>query len=121
MTGLLRALVWSTVIGLGAGTAARAAPLDDCSRPRGTAALAPCSQVVDDEKEKPATRAAARLLRARAELDLSDLERAETDIEAALAITPNNPFAYRLRARLRSLQGKETEARADFDKAVGLP
>jgi tetratricopeptide (TPR) repeat protein len=122
MTGLSRTLVWSTAIGLSlCATAARAAPLDDCSRARGTAALAPCSQVVDDEKEKPATRAAARLLRARAELDLSDLERAEADIEAARAVTPNNPFAYRLRARLRSLQGKETEARADFDRAVGLP
>jgi len=121
MTGLLRALVWSTVIGLCSGTALRAAPIDDCGKPRGAAALAPCSQVVDDEKERPATRALARLLRARAALDLADLERAEADIAAAVAVTPNNPFAYRLRGRLHSLQGKETEARADFTKAVELP
>ncbi len=121
MTGLLRALVWSSVIGLGAGTAAQAAPIDDCSKPRGAAALAPCSQVVDDEKERPAIRALARLLRARAEIELADLERAEADIAAAIAATPTNPFAYRLRAQLRIRQGKEEEARADFNKAIELP
>ena len=73
-------------------TVARTAPIDDCDKARGTAALSSCSQVVDNGKEKPATRAFARLLRARAELDMSDLDRAEADISAALALTPNATF-----------------------------
>jgi Tfp pilus assembly protein PilF len=124
MSASIRTVLWSAVVITMLGSclsAARAAPIDDCGKARGAAALQPCTQVIDDEKEKPATRAYARLLRARAGLDMSDLDRAEADIGAALVQSPNNTFAYRLRARLRSLQGKENEARADLTKAVQLP
>jgi tetratricopeptide (TPR) repeat protein len=122
MSASFRAVVFSAAVILvgGCATVARAAPIDDCEKARWTAALSPCSQVIDNGNEKPATRSFALLLRARAELDLSDLGRAEADIGAALALTPESTFGYRLRARLRGLQGKETEARADLIKAVAL-
>jgi tetratricopeptide (TPR) repeat protein len=122
MSALFRTLMWSTaVLMLGPWTIARAAPIDDCNKARGAEALSVCSAVIDDEKAPPAIRAAARRLRARAALDMADLERASTDIDVALAAEPNSTFGYRLRAKLRTLQGRESEARADYTKAVELP
>ena len=123
MSALSRAVLCSVTIIMAAGcaTVARAAPIDDCEKARGAAALSACAPVVDNGNEKPVTRAFALLLRARAELDLSDLARAEADIAAALVLTPESTLGYRLRARLRGLQGREPDARADLMKAVDLP
>src|SRR5689334_5751988 len=93
MSAWFRTLVWSTAVTvLAPGAGARAAPMDDCTKVRGAAALSVCSLVVDDEKEKSGNRTLARLLRARAEMDMSNLDRASADIDAALAASPNNPF-----------------------------
>jgi tetratricopeptide (TPR) repeat protein len=123
MSALSRAVLCSVTIIMAAGcaTVARAAPIDDCEKARGAAALSACAPVVDNGNEKPRTRAFALLLRARAELDLSDLARAEADIAAALVLAPESTLGYRLRARLRGLQGREPDARADLMKAVDLP
>jgi tetratricopeptide (TPR) repeat protein len=99
---------------------ARSAPIDDCTKLLGRPAVAPCTLVIDDQKESPGNRALAYLMRARAELDVSDLEKAEADISAGLALQPNNPFGYRVRGRLRGLQSRPDDARADYTKALQL-
>jgi tetratricopeptide (TPR) repeat protein len=99
---------------------ADAAQIDDCIRPIGRAAIAPCTLVIDDQKENPGNRAVAYLMRGRAELDVSEIEKAEADINAGLALRPNNPFGHRLHGRLRGLQGRNEEARADYNKGLAL-
>jgi tetratricopeptide (TPR) repeat protein len=96
------------------------APIDDCAKLLGRAAIAPCTLVIDDKKESEGNRARAYLMRARAELDVSELEKAEADIGAGLALRPNNSFGFRLRGRLRGLQGRNDEARADYNQGVKL-
>ena len=59
-------------------------------------------------------------MRARAALDVSNPDRAEADIKAAFALQPATPFGYRVRGRLLGLQGKNTEARTDYVKAIQL-
>jgi regulator of protease activity HflC (stomatin/prohibitin superfamily)/Tfp pilus assembly protein PilF len=99
---------------------ARSAPIDDCTKQFGRSAIAPCTLLVDDQNESLGNRALAYLMRARAELDVSDLERAESDISAGLELQPNNVFGYRLRGRLRGLQRRNDDARADYTKALQL-
>ena len=101
-------------------SAANSAPLDDCRNFAAKAAIAPCTLIIDDSKENPGNRSYAHLLRARAEMDLSDLDKAEADIAAGLAARPGFAFGYRLRGRLRGLQDRPVEARADFTKALQL-
>jgi len=101
-------------------SAANSAPLDDCRNFAAKAAIAPCTLIIDDSKENPGNRSYAHLLRARAEMDLSDLDKAEADIAAGLAARPGFAFGYRLRGRLRGLQDRPAEARADFTKALQL-
>jgi len=103
-----------------AASRAAAAPIDDCTRVVGRAAIAPCTLVIDDQKENPGNRALAYLMRARAELDVSEPEKAEADINEGLALRPNNVFGYRVRGRLRGLQGRNADARADYTKALQL-
>ncbi len=99
---------------------AMAGPIEDCTIRRAAAALAPCTLVVDDKTQSPANRTTALLMRARAELDMSDLDRAEADIKAAFALRPNMAFGYRVRGRLRGTQGRKEEARADYAQAIQL-
>ena len=99
---------------------ASAGALEDCNTLRAAAAFAPCTLIVDDKKQSPAARAVALLMRARAALDMADLERAGADINAAFALRPGTPFGHRVRGRLRGLQGRNTEARADLSKAIQL-
>jgi tetratricopeptide (TPR) repeat protein len=115
----LRSLAVLTVVGHYAATA-MAGPIEDCNTLRAAAALEPCTLVVDDKQQTPAKRAVALLMRARAALDMSNLDRAEADIKAAFALQPATPFGYRIRGRLLGLQGKNTEARADYAKAIQL-
>jgi tetratricopeptide (TPR) repeat protein len=123
MVACLRYLLWSamalTVVGR--ATTAPAGPLDDCRTLRGEAALAPCTLVIEDKKESRADRALALLLRAREALDVSDLGRAEADINAAFSLQPATSFAYRIRGRLLGLLGKNKEALADYAKAIQMP
>lgn len=101
-------------------SAAVSAPLDDCRNFAAKAAMAPCTTIIDDAKENAGNRSYAHLLRARAEMDLADLEKAEADIAAGLAMRPNFAFGYRLRGRLRDLQHRSADARADYTKALEL-
>ncbi len=111
----------AVLVALGArASAAMAGPVEDCNTQRAGAARAPCTLVVDDKKHTPTVRAIALLMRARAALDLSDLEQAEADVKAAFAMRPGTPFGHRVRGRLRGLQGRNTEARADLSKAIQL-
>jgi tetratricopeptide (TPR) repeat protein len=123
MSARFRYVLWSlavlTVVGHHAATA-MAGPVEDCNTLRAAAALEPCTLVVDDKQQTPAKRAVALLMRARAALDTSNLDRAEADIKAAFALQPATPFGYRIRGRLLGLQGKNTEARADYAKAIQL-
>src|SRR5258708_29959589 len=99
---------------------AQGGAMDECRKLIGRVAIAPCTLAIDDQKESPANRADAYLLRARAALDISDLEKAEADLAAGLGLRPNNPFGYRLRGRLRGLQGRNADARADYTKALQI-
>ena len=101
-------------------SAANATPLEECRNLGARPAIPQCTLVIDDGRESPGNRAYAHLLRARAEMDLSELESAQADIAAALVVQPGNPFAYRLRARLRDLQNRPAEARADYTTALHL-
>ena len=94
--------------------------MDDCNKLSARPAMAACTRAIDDQQTNPANRALAYLLRARAELDIAEMAKAEADIEAGLALRPNNTFGYRVRARLRGLQGRTADARADYDKALQL-
>jgi tetratricopeptide (TPR) repeat protein len=98
----------------------QATVIDDCREARGRAALKSCTTVIDDASQISANRAYAYVLRARAGLDVSELEPAEADLRAALALSQGLPFAYRVRGRLRGLQGRNAEARADYTRAIEL-
>ena len=123
MSAWFRCVLWSlavlTVVAHYAATA-MAGPIEDCNTLRAAAALEPCTLIVDDKQQTPAKRAIALLMRARAALDMSNLDRAEADIKAAFALQPAAPLGYRIRGRLLGLQGKNTEARADYAKAIQL-
>jgi tetratricopeptide (TPR) repeat protein len=123
MSARFRYVPWSlavlTVVGHYAATA-MAGPIEDCNTLRAATALEPCTLVIDDKQQTPAKRAVALLMRARAALDMSNLDRAEADIKTAFALQPATPFGYRIRGRLLGLQGKNTEARADYAKAIQL-
>ena len=97
-----------------------AGPAEDCNTLRAASALAPCTLVIDDKRQTPARHVTALLMRARAALDMSELERAEADIKAAITLRPNMAFGYRVRGRLRGLQGRNEEARADYAQAIQL-
>jgi tetratricopeptide (TPR) repeat protein len=121
MPVLFRRLVPMTVATVvAAAGAAHGAALEECEKLAGRAAIAPCTLVIDGENENAASRAFAYLLRARAALDASDFEKAEADLGAGLALRPNNAFGYRVRGRLRGLQGRNDDARADYTKALQL-
>ena len=107
------AAAWSSL------STATAGPAEDCSRLRAAAALAPCTLVIDDKAQTPEARMTALLMRARAELDLSELDKAEADIKAAFALRPT-AFGYRLRGRLHGLRGQNAEARDDYLQAISL-
>src|SRR5215813_2709221 len=94
--------------------------MDDCNKQQARAAMTACTRVLDDQQTNSANRALAFLLRARAELDIAEMAKGEADIDAGLALQPNNPFGYRLRARLRGLQNRNADARADYAKALQL-
>jgi tetratricopeptide (TPR) repeat protein len=94
--------------------------MDNCLKLTGSVGVAACTAVIDEPKETAATRALAHLLRARAALNSSELDRAEPDINAALVLRSGDPLGYRYRGRLRSLQGKFEEARADYTTAIQL-
>jgi tetratricopeptide (TPR) repeat protein len=101
-------------------SAANSAPLDDCKNFTGKTAIAPCTLVIDDQTEIAGNRAFAFLLRARAEMNTADLEKADWDIAAGLVLRPNLVFGYRLRGRLREMQDRIAEARADYVKALQM-
>jgi len=100
-------------------SAAMAGPLEDCSQLRAAAAIAPCSLVIDDKAQTPSAHVTALLMRARAEIDMSDLDRAEADIKAAFALHAT-PFGYRVRGRLHALRGRNREAREDYSQAIAI-
>src|SRR3954468_23255879 len=89
---------------LDSGVALAQSPMDDCNKLLARAAMTACTRVIDDQQINAANRALAYFLRARAELDITEIAKAEADLEAGLALQPNNAFAYRVRGRLRSLQ-----------------
>lgn len=99
---------------------AQSAAIDDCTRLFGKDAIASCTLVIDDDKTGAGARVFAYIVRARAALDISDLAKAEADIGAALALQPNSAFALRVRGRLRNIQGRNADARADYSKALEL-
>ncbi len=98
---------------------AMAGPVEDCNRLRGAAALAPCTLVVEDKAQTPRARAIALLMRARAALDMSELDKADADIKAAFALQPM-AFGHRVRGRLHALRGQNAEARDDYTQAISL-
>ncbi len=98
---------------------ATAGPIEDCSRLRAAAVLAPCSLVIDDKAQTPEAHVTALVMRARAELDLSELDKAEADLKAAFALRPT-PFGYRVRGRLHGMRGQNAEARDDYLQAISL-
>jgi tetratricopeptide (TPR) repeat protein len=102
------------------GATSMASPTEDCKTLHAAAALAPCTLVIEDKRQTPASRVTALLMRARAALDMSELDRAEADIKSAIALRPNMAFGYRVRGRLRGLQGRKEEARADYAQAILL-
>lgn len=95
-------------------------PMDDCNKLLARAAMTACTRVIDDQQTNAAGRALAYFLRARAELDITEIAKAEADLDAGLALQPNNAFAYRVRGRLRGLQSRNADARADYNKALQL-
>lgn len=123
MTAQFRYVLQSTILAcllVPIATTASADALEDCRNLPAATALPACTLLVNDSKRPPAARAYSHVLRARAELDLSDLDAAAADLKAAFTLQPANNFGLRVRSRLYGLQGRNAEAREDLTRAIQL-
>ncbi|MGB6651229.1 MAG: tetratricopeptide repeat protein, partial [Xanthobacteraceae bacterium] len=120
MLGFARILF--VVGGLFAPAAAVAASPDEdacASTPASTEVVAACSQLIEGTT-KPAARAFAFTLRARAKSDLGDLADAVADYSAALTLFPKYDAALNGRASAYSRLKNYDRALRDSTQAIGL-
>jgi lipoprotein NlpI len=104
-----------------AASAARATPQDvmACGQVKAPdAAIAGCTKVLADEKQKPKGRAAAFFNRGNAHVAKGDAAAAIADFDEAIKLDPKNASAYNNRGNARHDGGEDLAAIADFDAAL---
>ncbi len=110
----------------GAGTAAQAArsgPQDvaACAQTRDNdLAIAGCTRVIEDQRQKPKGRANAFYNRGNAHSAKGEHDQAVADFDEALKLEPRNASALNNRGSARADKGETDAAIADFDAALKL-
>ena len=104
-----------------AAQTARATPRDisACAQTKDhDAALAGCTQIIEDSKTKPKGQAAAYYNRGNARAAKGDSGAAISDYDEALKLEPKNARALSNRGTAHSEKGDAEAAMADFDEAI---
>ncbi len=83
-------------------------------------AIAGCTRVIEDQRQKPQRRAAALYNRGNAYTAKGDTDAAIADYDEALKLDPKNAGALNNRGSARSDKGDTDAAIADFDAAIKL-
>ena len=83
-------------------------------------AVAGCSRVIEDAKQKPKGRAAAYYNRGNAHSAKGDHEQAIADYDEAIKLDPKSASAYNNRGNARSDKGESEAALDDFNAAIKL-
>lgn len=82
------------------------------------AAIAGCTKIIEDQKQKPKARAAAYYNRGNAHAARGDHDAAVADFDETLKLEPKNASAYNNRGNARSDKGEGDAALADFGAAI---
>jgi lipoprotein NlpI len=100
---------------------AKATPRDivACAQDRvADLAIAGCTRIIEDAKQKPKARGVAFYNRGNAYVLKGDHDKAVADFDEALKIEPKNASIYNNRANARNDKGEGDAAMADFDAAI---
>jgi lipoprotein NlpI len=82
------------------------------------AAIAGCTKIIEDQKQKPKGRAAAYYNRGNAHAAKGDHDAAIADFDEALKLEPKNASAYNNRGNARNDKGESDAALDDFGAAI---
>ncbi len=102
-------------------TGAKATPRDvvACAQDRvQDLAIAGCTRIIEDAKQKPKARGVAFYNRGNAYVLKGDHDKAVADFDEALKLEPKNASIYNNRGNARSDKGESDAAMADFDAAI---
>lgn len=103
----------------GAQSKATARDVAACAQVRDhDAAIAGCTRVIEDLKQKPKGRAAAYYNRGNAHAPKGDHDAAIADYDAAIRLDPKNASAYNNRGSAKNDKGDSEAALADFNAAI---
>src|SRR4051794_20904498 len=90
-----------------------------CAQDRvGDLAIAGCTRIIEDGKQKPKGRGVALYNRGNAYVTKGEHDQAIADFDAALKLDPNNASILNNRGSARSEKGEGDAALADFDAAI---
>jgi lipoprotein NlpI len=81
-------------------------------------AIAGCTRIIEDAKQKPKARGVAFYNRGNAYVLKGDHEKAIADFDEALKLEPKNASIYNNRGNARNDKGEGDAAMADFDAAI---
>jgi lipoprotein NlpI len=91
----------------------------DCAQERDhERAVAGCTRLIEDGRQKPKGRASAYYNRGNAHAAKGDHDAAIADYDAAIKLEPKNARAYNNRGAVRGDKGESEAAIADFDAAL---
>jgi lipoprotein NlpI len=83
-------------------------------------AIAGCSRIVEDAKQKPKARGVAFYNRGNAHVLKGDHDKAIADFDEALKLEPKNASIYNNRGNARGDKGESDAATADFEAAIKI-
>jgi lipoprotein NlpI len=81
-------------------------------------AIAGCTRIIEDAKQKPKARGVAFYNRGNAYVLKGDHDKAVADFDEALKLEPKNASIYNNRGNARNDKGESDAAMADFDAAI---
>ncbi len=93
---------------------------EDCDADDPDRNIAGCTRIIDDVGEGAKMRSIALVGRALAYHAKGNLDHAEADLTAAIALDPNSALAYNDRGALRREKGDVDRAIADFTRAIAI-
>src|SRR5215218_3923997 len=101
------------------GAKPTAADLASCAQARDhDAAIAGCTRIIDDPRQKPKGRAVAHYNRGNAYAAKGDQDAAIADYDEVIRLHPKNASAYNNRGSAKSDKGDSEAALADFNAAI---